>query len=154
MYLKKLGGTGDGWFVTGEVLNVSGETCSVQVGGLVLDGVWLTGVHDQKEKSLVVTPKVGSMVLMADMSGGDLRQLVVVGHTEVESIVVNGGENGGLVNIEELKIWMGNVEQDLRTLKNLLSTTPVVGNGAPLGIVFTPSTQSVANKIEDDSIKH
>lgn len=153
-YLRKLGGNGGSWFATGEVKSVGGETCTVQVGGLVLEEVWLTGVHDQKEKSLVVTPKVGSMVLMADMSGGELRQLVVVGYTEVERIVVNGGEKGGLVNIEELKNWMGNVERDLNTLKSLLSTTPVAGNGAPLGIAFAPSTQSVASKIEDESIKH
>lgn len=154
-------GNGGGLFLVGEVKSVEGESCTVEVAGLELDEVRLTAVNDGADGKLLLTPKEGSMVLLADMSGGLLRDLAVVGYTNVErieatcdSIELNGGDNGGLVNIEKLKGWMRDVESDLKTLKTLLQTSPIAGNGAPAAIVFTPQTKSVANDIEDTKITH
>lgn len=154
-------GNGGGLFLVGEVKSVEGETCTVEVAGLELDEVRLTAVNDGADGKLLLTPKEGSMVLLADMSGGLLRDMAVVGYTNVErieatcdSIELNGGDNGGLVNIEKLKGWMRNVESDLETLKTLLQTSPIAGNGAPAAIAFTPQTKSVASDIEDTKITH
>lgn len=154
-------GNGGGLFLVGEVKSVEGESCTVEVAGLELDEVRLTAVNDGADGKLLLTPKEGSMVLLADMSGGLLRDLAVVGYTNVErieatcdSIELNGGDNGGLVNIEKLKGWMRDVESDLKTLKTLLQTSPIAGNGAPAAIVFTPQTKSVASDIEDTKITH
>lgn len=154
-------GNGGGLFLVGEVKSVEGESCTVEVAGLELDEVRLTAVNDGADGKLLLTPKEGSMVLLADMSGGLLRDLAVVGYTNVErieatcdSIELNGGNNGGLVNIEKLKGWMRDVESDLETLKTLLQTSPIAGNGAPAAIVFTPQTKSVASDIEDTKITH
>ena len=154
-------GNGGGLLLVGEVKSVEGESCTVEVAGLELDEVRLTAVNDGGEGKLLLTPKVGSMVLLADMSGGLLRDLAVVGYTNVErieatcdSIELNGGDNGGLVNIEKLKEWMRNVESDMTTLKTLLQTSPIAGNGAPAAIAFTPQTKSVASDIEDTKITH
>ena len=49
---------------------------------------------------------------------------------------------------------MQNVESDIATLQALLESSPIAGNGAPAAIQFTPSTQSVANDIEDSKITH
>lgn len=152
--LGGLSANGGLWLDVGEVVGVDGEVCEVEIGRLRIGGVWLCGVNDERDGSLVVRPKIGSKVLVGDLSGGDKRQLVVLKYTEVESIVVNGGENGGLVNIGALKEWMGNVERDLRSLSEKLATTVVAGNGAPLGLVFSPSTVSVEGEIEDEKIKH
>lgn len=152
---------GNGLFLVGEVKSVNEEICTVEVAGLELDEVRLTAVNDGADDKLVVTPKEGSMVLLADLSGGMLRDLAVVAFTKVDKIeatcgqiALNGGENGGLVNIEQLKQWMGNVESDLAALKTLLQTSPIAGNGAPAAIVFSPRTQSVASGIEDTKITH
>lgn len=154
-------GNGGGLFLVGEVKSVEGESCTVEVAGLELDEVRLTAVNDGADGKLLLTPKEGSMVLLADMSGGLLRDLAVVGYTNVErieatcdSIELNGGDNGGLVNIEKLKEWMRNVESDMTTLKTLLQTSPIAGNGAPAAIAFTPQTKSVASDIEDTKITH
>lgn len=155
------GGFGKQLQLVGKVKSVEGETCTVDVAGLEIDEVRLTAVNDGGEGKLVVTPKVGSVVLMVDLSYGELRDVAVLAYTNVEKIEatveqveLNGGENGGLVNIEQLKSWMGNVESDLTTLKTLLQSSPIAGNGAPAAIVFNPRTQSVANEIEDDKIRH
>lgn len=154
-------GGGSGLLLVGTVKSVERESCTVAVGGLDLDEVRLTAANDWAEGKLLVTPAEGSAVLLADLSGGTLRDLAVVGFTKVkkiettcEQITLNGGENGGLVNIKELKRWMGNVESDLTALKTLLQTSPIAGNGAPAAIVFNPRTQSVASNIEDTTITH
>lgn len=36
--------------------------------------------------------------------------------------------------------WMTWVYADLQTLTTLLASSPVAGNGAPLGVIFTPAT--------------
>lgn len=155
------GGRGGSLMLVGKVKSVEGESCTVDVGGLEIDEVRLTAANDGAEGKLLIEPKEGSMVLLADMSGGTLRDLSVVGFTNVEKITavcdqitLNGGDNGGLVNIGQLKQWMQNVEADLNKLGMLLKSSPIAGNGAPAAIQFTPSTQSVANDIEDSKITH
>lgn len=155
--IRELGGAGcrNGMFVAGEVAGVSGETCKVKVGELEIEDVWLTGVHDQKEKSLVVTPKVGSMVMMADLSGGEMRQMMVVGYTEVESIVVNGGENGGLINIADLVSKLNGLVDKFNTHTHQVSTTGTAA--AQTGTAAAPASKATKfNKgdFEDESVKH
>lgn len=152
---------GSGLFLVGTVKSVEGESCTVAVGELELDEVRLTAANDGADGKLLITPAVGSTVLLTDLSGGTLRDLAVVAFAKVDKIeatcgqiALNGGEKGGLVNIEQLKQWMGNVESDLAALKTLLQTSPIAGNGAPAAMVFNPRTQSVASNIEDTKIKH
>ena len=147
--------------MVGKVRSVEGESCTVDIAGLEIDEVRLTAVNDGGEGKLVVTPKVDSYVLMVDLSGGELRDVAVVAfagvekiEVECEAITLNRGENGGLVNIEQLKQWMQNVEADMQTLKGLLLDSPVAGNGAPAAIQFAPQTKSVASDIEDTKITH
>lgn len=159
--IKSLAGTSDATLFTAEVKSVDGETCSVLVGDLELPDVMLTPADDGKGGKLVLSPKAGSMVTVADLSGGQMRRLAVVHWGQVQKITcscdnieLNGGGNGGLVNIGKLKGWMRNVETDLNTLKTLLQTSPIVGNGAPAAIAFTPMTGSVESDIEDTKITH
>ena len=61
----------------------------------------------------------------------------------------------GAVCADKLVEWMSKVYSDLQTLITLLSTSPVAGNGAPLGVVFTPSTPSPnLADFTDDAFKH
>lgn len=50
---------------------------------------------------MLVTPKVGSAVTIGSLSG-DLRELVVLQVDHIETIVINGGKLGGLINIGQL----------------------------------------------------
>ena len=103
------GGNGGTALFTAEVKSVEGETCTVLIGELEVPDVLLTPADEGADGKLVITPKVGGQVTVADLSGGELRQLAVVHWGEVEKIILtadsielNGGDNGGLVKIEAL----------------------------------------------------
>lgn len=128
--IRAITGNGGGrlWLV-GVVKSVEGESCTVDVGGLELTDVRLTAASDGTDGKLLLTPKEGSAVLLADLSGGELRDLAVVGYTAVESIeatceqiTLNGGENGGLVNIESLQNNLDNIKDYLDAMKKAIGT--------------------------------
>ncbi len=57
---------------TAEVTKVSGDTCSVRYGTLEFEDVRLRVIaEDSNNSRMLLTPKVGSCVLVADLSGGD-----------------------------------------------------------------------------------
>ena len=112
---------GAGIVFTAKVKSVQANTtCTVELEGLTVSDVRLRAVVNGETSKILVTPKTGSYVLVADLSG-DLSQLAVVGYSEVEKIevdandeiVFNGGNNNGMVKIEELK-------RNLDTLKNYI----------------------------------
>jgi len=83
-------------------------TCTVELDGLAVSDVRLRAVVNGETSKILVTPKTGSYVLVADLPG-DLSQLAVVGYSEVEQIeidtdkiIFNGGNNKGLIQIEKL----------------------------------------------------
>lgn len=136
----------------GVVTSVDEETgrCDVEIEGKApAMGAWLRcGTSDG---GVTVVPEVGSEVVVVWLNEA---MAVVVMAEKAAKVVMRGGANGGLVNLEALKGWMKNVEEDLQTLQTKLSSTPVAGNGAPLGLVFTPKTRSVESEIEDELITH
>lgn len=153
---------------TGEVKSVEGETCTVLIGELEVPDVLLTPADDGKEGKLIITPKTGSMVTVADLSGGELRHLSVVQWGEVEkitltadSIELNGGENGGLVNIQDLTDKLNNIEKDINSLKRAFTTwVPVPqdgGSSLKAGVASWAAQQLVQTQVsdlEDDKITH
>lgn len=152
--IRKMAGRDVPMMQVAKVTGVDGELCSVEIDGMAVDGVRLRAVEDGASDGVLVVPSIGSYVLVADIGPENMSSMVVVAWSSVDSIEVHGGENGGMVNIGKLKEWMRNVENDLATLTQLLSTSVVAGNGAPLGIVFNPSTKSVESDIEDENVKH
>lgn len=154
--------SGNGGLFTAKVLSADGETCCVDIDGLVVSDVQLRAVVNGEESGILITPKTGSYVTVADLSG-DMTRIVVVGFSEVEKIEVNaddkiifnGGQNKGLVKVEKMVNWMQKVYNDLQTLTVLLSSSTVVGNGAPLGIVFTQTTPSpIIDDFQNKDITH
>lgn len=139
---------------TAKVERVDGEVCEVDYEGLRLTGVRLRAVVNGEESGVMLTPKVGSYVTVADL-GGDMTQLVVIGFSEVESVDItaggeihlNGDSFGGLVKIQEL----------VGDLMNIVTTfnahTHTVAD-----VVSTPPSLSMSNidasALEDTRIKH
>lgn len=85
----------------GIVKSVSGSVCEVAVGNITVPGVRLKASETDDAGLMLVTPKVGTAVTIGSLSG-DLSELVVLQVDHVETIVVNGGKLGGLINIEQL----------------------------------------------------
>ena len=65
--IRAIAGQGDGLMFVGEVKSVDGDSCTVAVGQLELTDVRLTAASDGEEGKLLLTPKEGSKVLVADL---------------------------------------------------------------------------------------
>lgn len=153
---------------TAEVKSVEGETCTVIVGGLEVPDVLLTPADEGADGKLVITPRQGSMVTVADLSGGELRRLAVVHWGEVEkiactcdSVEFNGGDLGGLVKIEKLTEKINTIERDLNKLKEVFSEwiTVAQDGGAALKTAAADwasqtLTETQTGDYEDTKIKH
>lgn len=147
---------GNGSFTcfTAKVTSVDGETCDVELEGMKLTDVRLRAVMNGEDSKILVTPKIGSHVLVVDLSG-NLSQLAVVGYSEVEKIeidatdkiIFNGGNNKGLIQIEKLT-------QKLNELVIAINehTHPVSGTATGT-MVNTLSTFS-SSDYEDTNITH
>ena len=98
-----LGGIGEKGIAIsqGIVKSVSGNLCEVEIGNIVIPDVRLRASELDDDGEMLVTPKVGSAVIVGSLSG-DLAQLVVLQVDHIETIVINGGKLGGLINIEQL----------------------------------------------------
>jgi hypothetical protein len=136
--------------LSGTAKDVGDLTCTVERDGSpALYDVRLNAIDDSLDSCLTVYPAEGSEVLVAIIE--NLKtEAVVVRCSEVMKVKLKIGlqtllidKDGFNFNDTELIDWMGKVGSDLQTLKGLLATSPVVGNGAALGIVFEPTTPIV-----------
>lgn len=168
--IKSIVGVPGMMFVMGKVESVGGETCSVKIADrIVINDVRLNASADGNADNILIKPKVGCMVLMADLSGGELRSLVVISFSALESmtvkfegeVVINGGENEGLVKVVELTEKLNAIENDINNLKSIFSSwVPVVYDGgaslkAAAASWAVQSLQTTSKEdIENPKIKH
>ncbi|MBQ7057472.1 MAG: hypothetical protein IJM84_05950 [Bacteroidaceae bacterium] len=127
--IRKLAGSANTFetFVC-EVKSVDGATCTVT---RVLDGLEIADVrlncHITENEGIVVTPKVNSFVLVTNIDG---RQHFVSQCSEVEKItidcngdiVINGGDNKGIVKIQELKDNLDSLKSYIEAMNTAIST--------------------------------
>ena len=168
--IKSIAGVPGMMFVMGKVESVGDETCSVKIADrLVINDVRLNASADGNADNILIKPKVGSMVMMADLSRGELRSLVVISFSALDSmtvrfdgeVVINGGENEGLVKVKELTDKLNAIENDINNLKSIFSSwVPVVYDGgaslrtaAASWAAQTLATTSQKD-IENPEIKH
>lgn len=85
----------------GIVKSVEGLTCTCTFGSVDVSGIRLRASETEDDSQMLITPAVGSAVTVGSLSG-DLAQLVVIQVDRVQSITINGGKLGGLVNIGAL----------------------------------------------------
>lgn len=160
-----------------EVVRVSGDMCTAKMGDFEVPDIRLSVIKGGSDKGLLVTPAAGSIVMVADLSGGALRELAVVGFTEVESIdakigsskvhiadgmiEMNDGKNDGLVNVKGLVQKLNAVEQDVNNLKTALGgwvPVPQDGGAALKASITGWAAKSLAtttqNDIEDTKVTH
>ncbi len=130
----------------GIVKEVSGITCTVEIGSLTVSDVRLRASEKQEETQILITPAVGSAVILASLSG-DMTNLVVVAVDVAESITINGGKLGGLINIEALTAKLNELVQVFN------SHTHTAPNGQTTPPTTTAS-QLQRKDYEDEKIKH
>ena len=130
----------------GIVKEVSSVTCTVEIGSLTVSDVRLRASEKQEETQILITPAIGSAVILASLSG-DMTNLVVVAVDVAESITINGGKLGGLINIEALTSKLNELVQVFN------SHTHTAPNG-PTTPPTTSANQLQRKDYEDEKIKH
>lgn len=85
----------------GIVKSVEGVTCTCTFGTLDISDIRLRASLTDNNRQMLITPVIGSAVIVGSLSG-DFSNLVVLEVDQVESIIINGGKLGGLINIEVL----------------------------------------------------
>ena len=168
--IRSIAGVPGMMFVMGKVESVGDETCSVKIADrLVINDVRLNASADGNADNILIKPKVGSMVMMTDLSGGELRSLVVISFSALDTmtvmfdgeVVINGGENEGLVKVKELTDKLNAIEDKINALEDALKNwTPMPYDGGAtlkglLTVYFSkPSPKTEQKDIENDMIKH
>lgn len=152
-----------------KVSSVDEDACSCEcklVSGVDLFDVSLKSIIDNKN-GIVIIPKVGSLVLVSYIENNS-KNAFVVAFDEVdkitiasESIVINGGDNKGLVKLEPLVDKINALENQLNNILNVLKTTTIPL--APTGTYpFAPLYASINNiapvttesDLENTKVKH
>lgn len=174
------GASGKGAIVrVGKVVSVENDddSCTVEFSELKIAGVRLRAVIDGKADKVVVIPVKESFVAVLDFAS-DYRNMIVLSVSEVETIdlkikettiiinkdgvVINGGDNKGLVIAENVAKKIETIEKDINSLKQAMTTwvpAPMDGGAALKGAVASWSAQMIqpTTKKEDimnDKIKH
>lgn len=150
--LGRMGGGETAAIWQGVVKSVEGQTCTVTVGNLDVPGVRLKASETEDKQRMLVTPKVGSAVTLASLSG-DLAELVVIQVDRVATIEINGGSLGGLINIEALTAKVNELVDAFN------SHTHQVTVSHPGGTFATVKPMKSAERFdrgdyEDETIKH
>lgn len=146
--------------LSGKVLEVDTEsrTCNIDIDGTTLTGVLLQPLIDNTT-GIAVFPKVGATAISlynAEYDGWILLQASDIDHIDISvgdtslsvstnGIVINNGNNGGLVNINTLKSAFNAVVSDIAVIATALKG---------LGIPIVPTSTALDNTIEDNSVKH
>lgn len=147
--------------ILAKVSRVDGQTCDVIIDDLELSDVRLRAVVNDEQSGILVTPTVGSFVMITDLSNGDKRDWAVVMYSQIDKIEINSGKNGGLINIKDLITQLNTIQDDINNLKNAITAwTPAPQDGG--AALKTATSQWAAQQInktkqadiEDTKITH
>jgi len=136
----------------GIVKAVNGNLCDVQIGNIVIPDVRLRASEIDDNGQMLVTPKIDSAVTVGSLSG-DLTQLVVLQVDHIETIVINGGKLGGLINIEQLT---DKINELVKVFNNHTHNVTVAHPGGTFTTVRPLNSAQTFKRVdyEDDKIKH
>ncbi len=173
--LKNLSKKGDCFFYA-TVTAVQELTCSVIIADLELTDVRLKATTLEDEDKLVITPFKGSKVIVGS-NNGDLRDLMILKVDDPEkifykhkditididgssgNIVINKGDNGGLINIENLVERLNAIEDYVKEFRIKYDahnhpTAPTGPVSPPSMLIITDPEKSQRDPLEDKKVKH
>lgn len=138
----------------GIVKSVEGTTCTVTFGTLDVEGVRLRASLAENESHLLIVPKVGTAVVVGSLSN-DLSLLVVLAVDEVESITINGGKLGGLINIESLTKKINELVRTFNNHTHQVSTTgSATAQTGTAAAVTSKASELNKSDYEDTKVTH
>ena len=90
--LQKICQTQKDIFYIAQVKQVSGQTCTVIINNtLELTDVRLRAVQDNQETGILITPTVGSYVMITDLSNSNKTDFAVIMYSQIDKIEINSG---------------------------------------------------------------
>jgi len=118
------------------------------------------GTGNDAKKGIIITPVSGSSVIVSRIVDSD--ELFIEMFSEVESIVFDGGENGGLTITPKLVQELNKNNELLQAIITVLSgtTIPEPGSGSPSALqialkgAITGKQLGDFSEIENTKIKH
>lgn len=138
----------------GIVKSVEGTTCTVTFGTLDVEGVRLRASLAENESHLLIVPKVNTAVVVGSLSN-DLSLLVVLAVDEVESITINGGKLGGLINIESLTQKINELVRTFNNHTHQVSTTgSATAHTGTAAAVTSKASELNKSDYEDTKVTH
>lgn len=138
----------------GIVKSVEGTTCTVTFGKLDVEGVRLRASLAENESHLLIVPKVNTAVVVGSLSN-DLSLLVVLAVDEVESITINGGKLGGLINIESLTQKINELVRTFNNHTHQVSTTgSATAQTGTAAAVTSKASELNKSDYEDTKVTH
>ena len=90
-----------------EVVGVDGDLCRAKMGDFEIPDIRLSSIDGGSENGLLVVPAKGSIILVADISCGNLRELCTIGYSEIESIRFHQGKTTVTANADGATIEVG-----------------------------------------------
>lgn len=115
-------------------------------------------LYDEEDNSLFIDFK-GPVFINSD-SPIEIVSSKVVGLTGNDGTVINEGDNGGMVNINQLTEKLNNLVKELEQIKTLINThthnctTPGSPSGPPITPIIQPITPFKAIDYEDNKALH
>ncbi len=104
------------------------KTCNIDDDGFMMYGIRLQSVTNAAAGILKV-PKIGAQALAVKIEDGD--GFMLLDCAEYSKIIFNGGNNGGLINIQSLVNKINAIENDLNSLKTVFKTTWIPPTSSP-----------------------
>ena len=143
----------------GIVVDTDGITCTVRFGEMDVAGIRLRASEAANDSQMLIVPRKDTAVIVGSLSG-DLSQLVVLSVDAIDRIEINGGQLGGLINIQQLTDKINELVDAFNSHTHLIPTAAVkCGPYASVAPVNVPAIQTKAKKLakkdfEDETIKH
>jgi hypothetical protein len=130
----------------GIVRKVDGCLCEVEIDNMTIPDVRLRASEKTDDEQLLIVPALDSAVIVGSLSG-DLTQLVILAVDRSEQIIINGGQLGGLIKIEQLT-------QKLNDLVQAFNTHTHQGYHGPTGSPLRRAEIFYKSDYEDRQVTH
>ena len=123
-----------------------------------LSGTLFTGVRKRAaigapDRGFLITPAAQSTVLVCNIEESD--ELFIEMFSEVESVVIDGGEHGGLINIADLTDKLNALVDAFNNHTHTVSTTGSAAAQTGTAAAITSKAQAFkAGDYENTKIKH
>lgn len=90
-----------------EVVSVDGDLCTARIGNFEVPDIRLSSIGGGSENGLLLTPAAGSIILVADLSEGDLRELNAIGYSEITAVRLHQGKTTVEADTEKATMAVG-----------------------------------------------